>query len=301
MPEDSTPPFTLESIYLTEYHADKKPADAIYVDDIGAESLPSSSPTPAPAEQPAEKSKASLGEKAKEVGMADQPRSVADLPTHVVRRTADPLVIDGRLDEPVWSRLQPVSDLKLMDGMTHPQLPTEVKLCWDDRYLYLAFTAIDTDIWGTMRNRDDPIYEEEVVETFLSSSGDPTRYYEFEWSPHNTVFDAVIHCPNEWGDRSTMTADTAWNCSGLLSAVQVVGTIDRRDDLDQQWTVEVALPFAEIGRNGRPPTDGDRWRANFYRIDRADKGESSGWSPTLKHDFHVPARFGTIVFSNQAA
>ena len=301
VPEDSTPPLTLESIYLTEYHADRKPVGAIYIDDVGAEALPNGSPAAAKKEQLPDKGNPSPGEKEKAVGMAEHSRNVADLPIYVVRRTADAITVDGKLNESVWSRVQPVGDLKLMDGKSEPQLHTDVKLCWDQRNLYIAFTAIDTDIWGPMRNRDDPIYEEEVVETFLSSGGDVTRYYEFEWSPHNVVFDAKIHCPNEWGDRSTMTADIAWDCKGLQSAVQVVGTVDKRDDIDQQWIVEVALPFAEIGRDGKPPENGERWRANFYRIDRAGGGESSGWSPTLKGDFHVPARFGTLVFSNEAA
>jgi hypothetical protein len=64
--------------------------------------------------------------------------------------------------------------------------------------------------------------------------------------------------------------------------------------------VEAALPFSQIGREGRAPLDGERWRANFYRIDRAGAGEFSCWSPTLVPNFHVPARFGNLVFSDKA-
>ena len=298
MPEDAVPPLTLEAIYLTEYHADRKQAGEIYLDDVGAEKLPDNGTAAAKKEQPGEKSNPSPSAKEKTVGMAEPSASLADLPTYVVRQTRDPVTIDGKLDEAVWSRLPAVGDFRLVKGEGEPQLPTELKLCWDQSNLYLAFTAIDTDIWGTMRNRDDPIYEEEVVEAFLSSGGDVTRYYEFEWSPHNVIFDARIHCPNPWGDRSTMTPDIAWDCTGCRSAVQVVGTLDRRDDIDQCWIVEVALPFAEIGRGGRPPGDGEQWRANFFRVDHAGGGEFSCWSPTLKGDFHVPARFGTLVFSH---
>jgi hypothetical protein len=292
---------------------------------------------------------------------------MTDLPIYVCRRTAEPVVVDGALSDPIWSRLEPVGDFRLADGSGKPQLPTELKLCWDDSNLYLGFTAIDTDIWGTMRQRDDSIYEEEVVEAFICSGGDITHYYEFEFSPHNVVFDAAIQCP-ESGDRRFLRADLNWNCEGLQSAVTVAGTLDDHTDVDDRWTVEVALPFSQIGLAaapqarrqqrcdrrgerkrgrehlardgwGRAPRDGETWRANFYRIDRAwgaapsaspatmrpqggaqatpgascerrtggpaagPAGEFSCWSPTLADppNFHVPGRFGRLVFSAKAA
>ncbi len=226
---------------------------------------------------------------------------MAELPTYVCRRTEEAITVDGRLAERTWSRVDPVGGFLLADGSGEPQLPTEVRACWDKRNLYLAFVAIDTDIWGKMRERDDPIYEEEVVEVFLCSGGDVTRYYEFEFSPHNVVFDAKIECP-ESGDRSRMKADVGWDCEGLQSAVAVVGTLDDARDVDERWTVEVALPFSQIGRDGRAPVEGVRWRMNLYRIDRGGEGEFSCWSPTLADppNFHVPARFGHLMFSGES-
>jgi hypothetical protein len=227
---------------------------------------------------------------------------MADLPIYVCRRTPEAITTDGHLDEAVWRRLHVVGDFVMAGGSGLPQLPTEVRACWDAGNLYLAFSAIDTDIWGDMRRRDDPIYEEEVVEVFLCSGRDLTRYFEFEFSPHNVVFDAAIECP-ESGDRRFMKADPEWDCEGLKSAVHVVGTLDDHSDLDQRWTVEVALPFGQIGHTGRPPAEGEVWRANFYRIDRAEEGEFSCWSPTLADppNFHVPRRFGFVEFSGETA
>ncbi|MFB3881052.1 MAG: carbohydrate-binding family 9-like protein [Armatimonadota bacterium] len=224
------------------------------------------------------------------------------LPTYTCRRTLERIAVDGDLSEQVWSRVAPVGDFLLAGDAAKPKLPTELRLCWDASNLYLAFIAVDTDIWGTLRQRDDPIYNEEVVEAFLCSGGDVTRYYEFEFSPHGVVFDAAIRCP-ESGDRRFLEADVSWDCEGLQSAVTVSGTLDDHSDVDERWTVEVALPFSQIGRDGRPPMDGEAWRANFYRIDRAGEGDFSCWSPTLAHppNFHVPARFGHLVFSEEVA
>ncbi len=225
-----------------------------------------------------------------------------DLPSYICRRNTSPIVIDGRLDERAWANARPLGDFVLASGQGKPNLPSEVRACWDDDNLYLAFICVDTDIWATMRERDDPIYEEEAVEAFLCSGDDVTHYFEFEVSPRNVVFDAAIICP-ESGDRRFMKADVTWNCEGLQSAVQVQGTLDDRSDVDDRWTVELALPFSQIGREGHPPQEGETWRANCYRIDRAGEGEFSCWSPTLTDppSFHVPARFGMLVFSESPA
>ena len=295
IPHDSMPPVTLESIYVSEYHDERRPVGSVSLDDIAVVPLGESSESP----RQEEGTRAPVDQDSDRAAKEEKP--VSELPTYVCRRTPEPITVDGHFNEPVWSRALPVGDFLFIDGVGEPQLPTELRLCWDDENLYLAFTAIDTDIWGKLRNRDDPVWSEEVVEAFISSGGDITRYYEFNVSPHNVVFDAAIQCP-ESGDRKFMKANVGWNCEGLQSAVQVVGTLDVRTDLDEYWTVELALPFTQIGRSKRPPEEGERWRSNFYRIDRAGEGEFSCWSPTLADppNFHVPGRFGNLVFSTEA-
>jgi hypothetical protein len=223
------------------------------------------------------------------------------LPTYTVKRTAQPIRIDGVLDEPAWGHIKPVRALTLHDGSGAPQLETEAKLCWDDKYLYVAFSCVDTDIWGTYTKHDDPIYDQEVVEIFINPSGDLVNYYEFEVSPRNVTWDGRIHNPDN--DPKTAKYDPSWECAGLLTGVRVVGTLDNRSDIDQLWSVEMAIPFAAIAQ--RPPTDGERWRGNLYRIDRAQTDEFSCWSPPQKAGeqpaFHIPKRFGHLIFSARRA
>ena len=223
-----------------------------------------------------------------------------ELPTYVCRRTREAITIDGHLSESAWGRAEALADFRFIDGIGEPQLPTELRMCWDESNLYLGFVCVDTDIWGEMSERDDPVWQEEVAEAFIASGGEVTKYFEFNFSPHNVVFDALIECP-ESGDRQFMKSDVGWNCEGMQSAVQVKGTLDDHSDVDERWTVEVALPFSQIGREGRAPVEGEKWRANFFRIDRAGEGEFSCWSPTRSDppNFHVPGRFGNLVFSTK--
>jgi hypothetical protein len=205
--------------------------------------------------------------------------------------------VDGSLDEGAWSRAETVP-LVMTEDAGEPRLATEARLCWDERALYVAFSCKDSDIWGTLTERDQPLYEEEVVEVFLCPTGDLRHYFEFEVSPRNVLFDATIFSPE--GDRRSMLVQTEWNAPGLESAVRVAGTLDRRDDVDLGWIAEIAIPFADLGLPG-PPLPGDRWRINLYRIERSAIEEFTAWSPTLRvpPDFHVPDRFGTLEFTEE--
>ncbi len=187
----------------------------------------------------------------------------------------------SRPSERPWKEVPSVS-LVLADGSGAPEQATTVRLCWDDEALHVRFDCEDRDAWGTFRHRDDPLWQEEVVEVFLApGEEDPVRYVEIEVSPLGVLFDARIHNPT--GLRADMTADLSWDCPGLRW--QAGCGAERQD-----WWAELSIPW-EI----TPPR---LWRANFYRVERPRDGiaEFTCWSPTLASppDFHRPARFGVL-------
>ncbi len=164
-----------------------------------------------------------------------------------------------------------------------------MRVCQDEEALHVRFDCEDRDAWGTFRKRDEPLWQEEVVEVFLApGEDDPVRYAEFEVSPLGVVFDAWVHNPTSI--RKDMTADVAWDCPGLRWAAG-------RGDHLEDWWAELAIPWQGVATE-RPRL----WRANFYRIDRPRDGgyivdtEFSAWSPTLARpaDFHKPGRFGVL-------
>lgn len=223
------------------------------------------------------------------------PPRAGQLPRGECRRASGPIVIDGSLDDPGWSGIPPLSPLVHSGTGEHPAQATEVKVCWNHECLFLSYACKDTDIWANYEHRDDPLYDEEVVEFFLCPSGDLRHYYEFEISPANVLFDAKVFCPE--GHRGTLLVDREWNAVGIRTGVRVSGTLNDRKSPDIGWIVEAAVPFTDLGLPG-PPTPGTVWRVNFYRIERGEQTEYTAWSPTEKEpaDFHVPARFGELVF-----
>ena len=217
-------------------------------------------------------------------------------PIYTCYRAAGPISVDGRLDEPSWQAAEPIHLVRTEAG-TAPRFPTVARMLWDDRFFYVGFECIDPDIWGTVTEHDGPMYEEEVVEVFIDANGDGISYAEFEVNPLNVTLDVFLL--NRNGRRQSLFD---WESPEWLHAVTVDGHLNQRDKADRSWTVEMAIPLADLLLAPHiPPLDGDVWRVNLYRIDRHAEGdEYSAWSPTWAINYHVPSRFGEVVFCSKA-
>ena len=109
-------------------------------------------------------------------------------PTYRAVHVSEPIAVDGRLDEPGWSRAQPAELVETLTGRP-PRYRTEARLLWDERALYVGFACEDDEVWARPgRVDDDPIYEDEVVEIFLDPSGVGRGYGEIEVSPDGVRF-----------------------------------------------------------------------------------------------------------------
>jgi len=160
--------------------------------------------------------------------------------------------------------------------------------------LYVGFACQDTRIYATLTARDAPLWEEEVVEIFVDDNGDGVSYVEIEVNPLNTLLDLFVLNRPPQPFRPLFD----WDSVGMRHAVSVDG--DPRDphSADRGWQVEMAIPWADFATvPHQPPQVGDVWRINLYRIDWFEgQQELYAWSPTLCEIFHVPGRFGQLVF-----
>lgn len=227
---------------------------------------------------------------------ADQPVTNQPAPLRVtVPKLSGRLTLDGELKEKVWTRAARVA-FQRNDGAGPVREPTELRLWRDSKCLYLGWTCTDTDIQATFTNRDSKFWEEEVAEMFVTS-GPLERYFELQWNPLGAVFDAIITNQLDARGRSkNFQGDWNFTAQKMRSAVKVTGTIQKSDDRDTKWVVEVALPFSDLGLEA--PRPGEVWRANFYRFNRGQGHQPDllSWSPTLDPSFHQPSRFGYLEF-----
>jgi hypothetical protein len=243
------------------------------------------------------------------------------LPVYGARRAVDAIKIDGKLDEFSWAASPRVGEFRLIRSLTtRPKFPTEAAVVWDQENLYVAFACRDREPWGRMKNRDDHLWEEEVVEVFLDPDGDGQNYAELEVSPNNVVVDLLIPHP-----RAGAGTAIKWDIDGLQTAVGRPGA---------GWVVEIAMPWKSLAAASvkSAPKPGDQWRVGLYRIKRPGgpakaeqiaaltkemktagserkaeirqklgelqtDDEYSAWSPTrAERGFHDPERFGIVEF-----
>jgi len=209
------------------------------------------------------------------------------------QRTETPIVVDGELKDPAWQKAAPMALSRTLDGSA-AQFPTTARMLWDDGYLYISCHCVDEDIWATMTQRDDHLWEEEVVEIFLDADRDRIGYVEIEVNPLNTLLDLFILNRDDRPAKQLFD----WDSQGIRHAVSVEGDARRRDVKDSQWSLEIAIPWEDfVTAPHLPPQVGDVWLMNLYRIERSQRGEEfTTWSPTGVLNYHVPDSFGELVF-----
>jgi hypothetical protein len=182
-----------------------------------------------------------------------------------------------------WRDLSP-HPLCLTETGNPPQQQTHVRFGWDAAALHVLFVAHDSHPWATLRDRDAPLYKEEVFEIFLDPEGDGLGYFELEVNPNNAVLDGAMRKV-----RSGYRKDFRWQCNGLGTMARIFAG---------GWAAELRIPFTSVA--AAAPVPGNRWRVNFTRIDRPQGSprELSAWSPTGLAQFHVPEKFGVLEFAD---
>jgi hypothetical protein len=257
---------------------------------------------------------------------------------YTAHRTAGEIVVDGKLDETSWL-LAPKSprftDLVSGKKAIHS---TQAAVMWDESFLYVGYWVEDPFVHAKFTVRDRPIYQDNDVEFFLAFDN---AYYEFEINAHNTIYEGLF----VWEDayeksgfsnipeidikregvrnrtfngvglnnhpRGIRRAFLNWDFPEAKTAVTVDGTLNKDDDRDRGWTVELAFPWSGMktialgDKRAIPPKDGNVWRMDFSRFNQykeSPPAQDSGgwaWSSHGVWDSHVPEVFPYIQFSEK--
>ena len=238
------------------------------------------------------------------------------LPKHyIVNKINDQINIDGRDDELAWNNAIYTDDFIDIEGSKIPSQKTNVKMLWDEKFLYVFAKLYENHIWGDITKRDEVIYYNNDFEVFINPNDDVFSYGEIEINALGTEWDLFLDRPY----RLKGKADSSWDINGLKSAVDISGTLNDPNDLDDYWTVEIAIPLKEIEKLNTSGKDekvisGDIWRINFSRVNwdfeinngvysrKKENGKylpeyNWVWSPQGIINMHVPENWGYLVFS----
>lgn len=227
------------------------------------------------------------------------------------RRSAGPIRIDGRLDDPAWRRAPWTDRFVDIEGPRKPtpRFRTRVKMLWDNAYFYVAAELEEPHVWATLTQHDSVIFHDNDFEVFIDPNGDRLEYYEFEINALNTGWDLFLPRPYKDGGQ----ARNEWEIPGLKTAVQVRGSLNDPRDRDRGWSVEIAFPWkalAEFAHTPAPPREGDEWRVNFSRVQWRHevvggkyrkipglKEDNWVWSPQGVINMHLPEHWGIVRFT----
>jgi len=259
-------------------------------------------------------------------------KNTENRPSYTCHKTKERIRIDGKLTEASWKN-KPTMPFREIENGTAPDLETVTKLIWDDKYLYVGMEIKDPDVWARFGLRDDECSKEltekivyhydaknpqndrleaiimswdKFVKVFIDPDGDEKNYLEFHINPLNNVFDqhSEYGYINKWGDRE-LKFHFDWTCEGFLSATSIDGTLNAPHDVDNGWSVEIAIPwksFAPFTKGSCPPVSGDRWTGHLGRVQRESfQSKRTYWTwPVIGQiNCHLPDTYGFIIFSEE--
>ncbi len=180
-----------------------------------------------------------------------------------------PPAIDGRLDEPFWRTIPPISGFRQRDPVDGAAASerSEVRIAYDRNALYFALSLHDKEphlIRRSILHREGRIDQDDRVIIAIDTFHDRRNAYIFELNAFGTQGDAYIT------DESMTLAD--WNWEGVYRSEGRV--------TDDGWVLEVAIPFTTIRFSD---ADVPEMGIAFYRAIRR-KDEDVFWP-------HIPQRF----------
>ena len=188
-----------------------------------------------------------------------------------------PPLIDADLTDACWKRSARLGGFVRLDGLWSRE-QTEAFLTYDATYLYIAVRCYESQI-NSLGVRNWPhdkeaICRPDAVEVYLDINRDRNTFHHLMVNPLGNFYEAF--CDAKRGIR-----DVAWNpnCNVAVAVGQ------------NEWTVELAIPFASLGI--RAPKPETTWGFNLNR-ERERSDAYSSWA--MAKAFNKPAQFGRLIF-----
>jgi hypothetical protein len=171
----------------------------------------------------------------------------------------EPIQVDGRLDEEVWSRAQVGSGFTQREKPDEPATErTEFMVVYTPTTLYIGFRCFDSNPEALVAKEmeyDGRLFRDDSVIVAIDTFHDHRNSYFLETNPNGALLDALS--TNE-GRELNSDWDGVWTAASRITA--------------DGWTSEMAIPFATL----RFDPNSDTWGFNVRRL-VARKAEQSYW------------------------
>ena len=174
---------------------------------------------------------------------------------------------NGHVNEAFWSAIEPATGFLQQEPRegSPASEKTEVRVAYDDEYLYLGVILFDSNpagIKASQKRRDARIEADERFTWIFDTFNDQRSAYFMEINPNALRTDGLISTGQ--GSSINLNWDGIWDARAVIT--------------DVGWSAEVRIPFRTF--NFDP--DSDRWGINFMRVIRR-KSETVLWSGHLRN------------------
>ena len=211
--------------------------------------------------------------------------------------TAEPVVIDGILDEPLWQEAA-IYDMQLsVDRSKNNELEeaAQVRLAWDEKYFYVGVKFDDSDI--VAEGKTDQLHHYkfgDVCELFLKPT-DKTWYWELYATPRGKKTSFFFPSQGRFGLPSCFEDIE----SDLQVGAQCEGTLNNWQDKDGHWTAEMAMPIKSLTAKGEKFGPGADWRILVARYNysyyRTKMGPELSATPRLSvTNYHLIDEYAVL-------
>lgn len=220
-----------------------------------------------------------------EVVKSDAPKALLS-----IAKFSQPPVIDGKLDDAIWSHSLAVTPfVKLIDDQfTQFAIEkTTARLGYDEKNLYVGFhceqqcldpvrNTLDK-FKATQKTPDSDLFKDDCVILFTQSTIENAPAYEFIVNALGTLTDSKLTPPDIWSNRSL-------DFSSNAKVAAYVG--------DGFYSVEMSIPLASIGLSGK---DQEHCKVLLGRLNQESR-ERSVYYPA-KAGFHQIEALGDAKFN----
>lgn len=194
------------------------------------------------------------------------------------------IVLDGILDEAVWTRAQHGGEFIQQDPVlgAEPTERTEVRFAFNRDHLYMGVICFDSEpdkLAGNTSKRDEFLSADDrfmwTMDTFLNQQ---TGYF-FEMNPAGLMADALMGP----GGSSNREWDGIWNARVRQSEIG--------------WVIEIDIPFRTLAFDPNAPA----WGVNFQRTVRRKQEELLWTGHQRNQGLRRMANAGLLVGLNEVS
>lgn len=164
---------------------------------------------------------------------------------------------------------------------------------WDELYFYAAFEVADSDIISANTSHMSKTWEDDSVEVFLETDGKRAK----NRSDNTFQMTASVGGGTNFliGDNGIAKEKKIYS---FKFSKKVIGTLNRPNDKDTGYIIELAIPWREMGGT---PQAGQVMGFNFLCRLKGENIGFSSFSPEVKTDQDIdnPSKWAKIVLTER--